>query len=288
MKKIAVLTDFSERSFNAAEYALSLAIRLRANILLYHSFLVPSAEPMSAQIAWPLEDYEVIKTGCEAELAQMKAKLEKKLELLPEGFHPGIESRAQDGVYDLAINEFLKDREVVLIVIANHHKGFASLILGNHTREVLDHSTLPLLVVPEHSRFQKINKIAFATDLNKADLDIIQSLSSLARPFNAEILLTHLSKPAPQDDPQVQDILTRVSNQINYPHIYYRELTETQLQEGLQDMAQAVQADLMVMVHRHKDLWSRLLGSSHSQKLASTTQLPLLIYPYPVTHLPVF
>ncbi|MEO3402861.1 universal stress protein [Mucilaginibacter sp. CAU 1740] len=38
MKKIAVLTDFSERAYHAAEYALSLAARLQANVLLYHAF----------------------------------------------------------------------------------------------------------------------------------------------------------------------------------------------------------------------------------------------------------
>lgn len=288
MKKIAVLTDFSERAFNAAVYALSLAARIHADILLYHSFLVPSAEPLSAHVSWPEEDYEVIKAGCESELSLLKEKLKNKLEELPASFRPVIECRAQDGAYELTIDEFINGRDIILLVMANHHKGNASLISCDHTREVLDHTNLPLLVVPEQARFEKICKIAFATDLGRDDLKVVQSLASLARPFNAEILLTHLCRAMPENDRAIKDFLGEVSNKINYPHIYYRHLEETHLAKGLQNMAKNVKAEMVVMVHRRKDLLSRLAGSSQSQKLAAATDIPLLIYPCPADHLPAF
>ena len=53
-------------------------------------------------------------------------------------------------------------------------------MLGNHTRGVLDHTALPVLVIPEGARFEKLHKIVFATDLNMDDLNVIQSLASLA------------------------------------------------------------------------------------------------------------
>ncbi|UOE49801.1 universal stress protein [Mucilaginibacter sp. SMC90] len=288
MKKIAVLTDFSERAFNAAAYALSLATEIHADILLYNSFLVPSAEPLSGQISWPEEDYEAIKSGCEADLKLFKSKLEERLENLPAGFRPVIECRAQDGAFELTIDEFISGRDIILLVMADHHKGFASLISGNHTHEVLDHTILPLLIVPEQARFEKICKIAFATDLDRDDLNVVQSLASLARPFNAEILLTHLEKTAAEDDPQVGDFLTEVGNKINYSHIYYRQLIEPHVQQGLHHMAKTIDADVVVMVHRHKDILSRLFGRSHSQRLAESITLPLLIFPHTTDPLPVF
>ncbi|QNK62427.1 universal stress protein [Pedobacter sp. PAMC26386] len=56
MKTITVLTDFSERAENAARYALHLAQHLQANIILYHSFLVPASEPLSGQVYWSMEE----------------------------------------------------------------------------------------------------------------------------------------------------------------------------------------------------------------------------------------
>jgi nucleotide-binding universal stress UspA family protein len=61
MKTIAVLTDFSKRAENAAKYALHLAEHLHADIKLYNSFFVPSEDPLSAQIAWSMEDYDALK-----------------------------------------------------------------------------------------------------------------------------------------------------------------------------------------------------------------------------------
>lgn len=288
MKKIAVLTDFSERAYRAAEYALSLAARLQANVLLYHSFLVPSAEPLAGQIVWPMEDYNEIKNGCEAELQKLKARLEEKLADQTNGFRPKIEYRAEDEQFDLTADEFLRDRNLILFVLGNHQKGFSGLMLGNHTREVLNHSALPVLVIPEKAAFEPLHKIAFATDLDQSDLQVIQSLAGLARPFNAEILLTHLCESTPENSRAVQDFLHEVTNNVSYPHFYYRHLEEKHLREGLHHMAKTVQADLVVMVHRHKDFLERLFSRSHSLDLAEHTLLPLLIFPSPAKSLPVF
>ncbi|MEO3402895.1 universal stress protein [Mucilaginibacter sp. CAU 1740] len=287
MKKIAVLTDFSERAYHAAEYALLLAARLQANVLLYNSFLVPSAEPLAGQIVWPMEDYDEIKNGCEADLEKLKARLEGKLADQTNGFRPKIECRAHDAQFDLTADEFLRDRDLLLFVLGNHQKGFSGLILGNHTREVLNRSALPVLVVPEKAVFEPLHKIAFATDLGQSDLQVVQSLTGLARPFNAEILLTHLCESTPENSRAVQDFLHEVTNKVNYPHIYYRHLEEKHLREGLHHMAETVKADLVVMVHRHKDFLERLFSRSHSLDLAEHTELPLLIFPSPAKFFPV-
>ncbi|MDO3628160.1 hypothetical protein [Mucilaginibacter sp. BT774] len=76
MKTIAILTDFSERAENAANYAYRLAQSLQADIILYDSFLVPSASPLAAQIAWPMEDYDQLYKDNER---WMRTKLLNKL-----------------------------------------------------------------------------------------------------------------------------------------------------------------------------------------------------------------
>lgn len=288
MKKIAVLTDFSERAYHAAEYALSLAARLQANVLLYHSFQVPSAEPLAGQIVWPMEDYNEIKNGCEADLEKVKARLEEKLADQTNGFRPKIQCRTLDGTFDLSVNESLIDKELILLVMANHHNGFSALMQGDHTREVLNNASLPVLIIPEQAACTSLSKVAFATDLDPGDLNSIQSLAGLARPFNAEIMLTHLCESTPENSRAVQDFLQEVTNKINYPHIYYRHLEEKHVREGLHHMAETVKADLVVMVHRHKDFLERLFSRSHSPDLAEHTLLPLLVFPSPAKSLPVF
>ncbi|WP_345954583.1 universal stress protein [Mucilaginibacter sp. PAMB04168] len=288
MKKIAVLTDFSERSANAAAYALAIACRLKADVLLFHTFLVPSSETMGAQIAWPMEDFEEIKAGAEATLQETAQQLSTALDRSKVGFCPKIECQAQEGNLNACMETSLAGRDVVLLVMANHHKGFSSLMLGNHTQQVLDNTDLPVLIIPEAASFQNVKKIAVATDLKDDDLQIIHSLANLARPFNAEILLTHVCEHTPENMRKVEDFLHKVTNKINYPNIYHREFDEHNTHKGLQDMAGNVQADLMVMVHRRKNFFEQLLGISYSQKLAAESKVPLLVFPYPTETLPVF
>lgn len=282
MKTIAVLTDFSPRATNAAKYALQLAAQLNANILLQHNFLVPSMDPLAAQIAWPMEDYEEIKKRCDQQLRQLATKLKAVLNDLPaDAFRPAIHCNSSPAKISLEVGAPLTDKEVILVVIANHHKGLSALLMGDHLQEVLDEAALPVLVIPEHAEFRKIKKIAFATDLEDTDLEVINSLTSLARPFIAELMLAHICPEGLEAKKKVDNFLHEVTNKINYPHIYYRNVCEKQISKGLAELEEKNGAELLVMVHRSKGFLDRLFNSSFTHKVASDTQLPLLVYPYP-------
>jgi nucleotide-binding universal stress UspA family protein len=278
MKTIAVLTDFSERSTNAALYALQLARRLHANILLYHTFRVPSGK---------IDD--AIKKGSESKLREQARLLKKELAgLAPEAFRPGIACSWAEGSFTLNLDGLLNDKALILLVMANHHEGLSALMTGNHLTAALDRVSLPVLVVPEQAVFKPIHKIAFPTDLGKGDLDVLGSLAGMARPFQAEILLAHIRPEAGVMEAPVKDFLKDVGNRIDYPNIYYRDVNQMQVKTGLLELEKKADADLLVMVHRNKGFIEQLFGSSHTQKIASAPLLPLLVYPYPARAYPVF
>jgi len=157
------MTDFSPRANNAARYALQLAREVHANILLYHTFFVPAAEPLSAQVAWPMEDFEDIQTGSEKDLKKLAGKLKKELADLPDGtFRPDITYSCHEGAFTLNLDGLTGNKELVLLVMANHHHGFSALITGNHLRGILDTVSLPVLIVPEGSVFKRIKKNSFS------------------------------------------------------------------------------------------------------------------------------
>jgi len=53
---ILVLTDFSNSAQNAADYALHMAEKFNWNILLFHSYFIPT----SVYDSWPSKDYPAI------------------------------------------------------------------------------------------------------------------------------------------------------------------------------------------------------------------------------------
>lgn len=294
MKKIVVFTDFSERAEQAGHYALQLSYELQANLLLYHAYLNPSSHPSAAQVVWPLEHGAAIEITSRKELELAASKLTNlPAATLKTGFSPKIETRCDEGEISDNLTELLKDRDIVLIVMANHKKGFGGLIMGNHMKKILDQSKVPVLIVPHGQTFSGLHKIAFATDLDHKDLEALHSLSGMARHTNASIMLAHVSAEKEQEQTkekrdQVQQFLCAVSNQINYPHIYYRYVQDGEVASGLKWVSEHVRFDLLVMVHRQKQFFQRLFSSSHTQQVADDLNIPLLVYPEPSEHYPVF
>jgi nucleotide-binding universal stress UspA family protein len=288
MKTIAVLTDFSGRAENAAKYALRLAQSLHTNLVLYNSFLVPSANPLAAQIAWPMEDYDQLHSDSENELELLAVKLRKELHVRqPDTFRPVIISQCHEGSLSRDLGELLTNRDVVLLVMASHDKSIATLLLGDHVRELLDHTTLPLLIIGDHYSFKKIRNIAFATDLHMTDIDVIHSLAGLAGSTNAQITLIHIGARN-TDEGAVKKFMTQVSGKINYPHIYYRQMASALILDEIITLDESSTYDMLVMVHRHKGFWEELFNQSDTQKMATQINLPLLVYPFPTGSLPVF
>jgi nucleotide-binding universal stress UspA family protein len=286
MKTIAVLTDFSQRADNAALYAVHLAQHLKVNVLLYNSFFVASDNASSAQVAWPMENFEELRHDSEKEMQLLLAKLKKELTVSPEGFTPAIECGSQGGNLVDNLDELLADREIILLVMGSHKKGIATLMTANHMRELIDKALLPVLIIPEYKTFEPFHKIAFATDLHEGDIEFIHSLASLARSFDAEILIAHTTNT---DDNQLVDtFLNKVTNNVDYPKIYFRPLEDMTVNDGLSLLIEHGQIDMLVMVHRHKSLLERVFTRSNSQHTAADIEIPLLIYSYPVKSMIVF
>ncbi|MBB5635895.1 nucleotide-binding universal stress UspA family protein [Pedobacter cryoconitis] len=283
MKTITVLTDFSERAENAARYALRLAQHLQTNITLYNSFLVPAAEPLGGQVYWSMENFNNLQQDSEEQLKLLAGRLEEELSTLPiNAFKPGISCKSQEGPLFRQVNKIAADRDVMLLVMGTHRKGLASLIMGNHMRDIIGSVSLPVLVVPENQFFKHLDKLIFATDMSKSDLEIVHALTELAKPSHADITLAYVQTPGTTEDSTkklVTNFLEEISNKINYPKIYYRTVKGVPLKEGLKWLTEHVTCDMFVMVHRHKSFLEELLNLSNTQKMAANINLPLLVYP---------
>jgi len=113
-------------------------------------------------------------------------------------------------------------------------------------------------------------------------LDHIYALVPLARAFNAEILLTHVYDEADTDQifqKQIKPFLAELADKANYPHIYYRIVKNNKTEAGLNWLCLHGQVDMLAMVHRPHNFFDGLINGSHTKKMASQINVPLLVYP---------
>ncbi len=287
MKTILVLTDFSANARHAAKYAFELAKKIKANLLLCNTFLVPADISMTGFSMWPQEEYTLLSDESKHELNLLKKYLEDQPDTNPEifGFHPNIDINHVDGSIGDAVLAMKSGTDIQLVVAGTHDKGgLGDFLPGNNVNNMIDNITFPLLLVPPSAVYKTLNKIAFATDLvdvNKDETALYQ-LINLARPLNAEILVTHIyneKNSKLEFEKQIKTLLTAISNKADYPHIYSRILDEENPEKGLNWLCENGQVDMLAMVHQDHNLFERVFGSSHTQKMAERTCVPLLVFP---------
>ncbi len=296
MKTILVLTDFSIRADHAAHYALKLAQKIKANLLVCNVFLTPSAEPMAAQVAWPMENYDDFEEGSINDVNELAGRLNKQLDKdLADGeFRPAIEEASRAGHVADTLNEIAAHHHIIMAVISVHEAdGLSSFLLGNHAREIVEKAGFPILLIPYQSVFGDYKKIAFATDMSYSDIDVVHALSGFAKYLNSEILITHVNDEAAEDredQERVKSFFKLVSSKINYPKIYYRAIQNKSVTEGLQWLSEHSDIDMLAVVHRKHGFFEGMFESSVCQKMADHLSKPILVFPFSKVQkpLPVF
>jgi nucleotide-binding universal stress UspA family protein len=283
MKKFLFPTDFSENAMHAAVYGYNLAKQVKARVILCNAVIVPSEVPQSGMIAWPMEESDILLQDSNAELKRIKVHLESAE--TGEGYHPAISYLNRSGRVIDIVNHMIDSQEIDLVIIGTHgSSGLSTLLLGNHSRQMIDFVACPLLLVPPAAPVKQVKKIAFATDFTNPaeDLNCIYRLITLARRLNAEILLTHIhsQKQETQEFQKwVKEFVTDLSNKADYPNIYYRVVKSGNIKNGLDWLCAHGNIDILAMVHRNHNFIDSLFRGSQTQKMARHIPVPLLVFP---------
>jgi len=283
MKNVLIATDFSGNARHAALYGYKLAQQLRANIILCNAFLVPSEMPEAGMVTWPMYEYDEIADDNATMLRKLKTELEESVE--SEIFKPFVHCKSEVGPFISVITDLVASENICLTVMGTHgNNGLSEFVLGNHSRRMINDTTVPLLLVPGRAKAGSIKKIAFATDFKQPqkDLESIYDLIRLIRPLNAELLITHIQDDKEADPDlkkQIDEFMTELSNKADYPAIYYRVVKDHKIENGLDWVYEHGHVDVLAMVHRRHNFFERLVPGSFTQKIARQITIPLLVIP---------
>jgi nucleotide-binding universal stress UspA family protein len=277
MKKFLFPTDFSANAKHALNYGYSLAKQVKANMIICNAIIEPAEIPQSGLVSWPMEESDLLQADSNRELKLLKEQMESKGETI--SFNPSITYISEAGTVTDMINRVGRQNDVALVIIGTHgSSGLSTLLLGDHSRAIIDEINKPLLLVPPAAKVKPVKKIAFATDFTNMikDLECIQTLITLARPLNAEILITNIFD---NDEHIAGWFMNELSNKANYPHIYYREVKAYRPVSGLDWLCEHGDIDMLAMVHRSHNFIDSLFRGSQTQKMANHIVIPLLVFP---------
>ncbi len=283
MKTLLFSTDFSENATHAIRYGYYLASEIKANILLFNDVLVPTEATYSGLLGWPVDEFDIILKDSTKELIKLKTLLEKGGQTT--GFHPAVNYLNQSGILTDIINNIIADKKVDLVVIGTHGGGeLSTLLLGNHSRNLIDGISGPLLLIPPAAKLFQIKKIAFASDFTDPEEDIksIALLTGLANPLKAEILLKHIYEgedQLPEFEKRINQFINDLAVKVSFSKIKYTLYKSNGAQSGLEWLCENGDIDILAMMHRSHTFIDSLFRGSQTQKIAGQIPIPLLVFP---------
>lgn len=284
MKTILVLTDFTMKDDHAAHYALRLAQKLKANILLCNVYPRVDANTAAHNSAYVNEIYADLESQSKDDMRELAGRLRQQLSAGNDrAFKPEIQQCSKGGHLTTVINEIVDRNDILMAVIGGHsNDDFFTFINVDHARQIIEEANCPVLVLPYQVPFKGFNKIAFASDLNRDSGDVLYTIFNIATNFDSEILITHVGQ-VPLGEVIEKNILKRLlengHREKDNAKIQYCWIQNKSVTEGLKGLAERTDIDLLVVVHRKRHVLRKLFERSVTKHLADHLIKPMLVFP---------
>jgi nucleotide-binding universal stress UspA family protein len=161
---ILIPVDFTKAAASAINYALGMSTQINPEITLLH-----------------LIDHE-----------REQIAAEQQLQSFTSDFNFGglaIHKRVIIGDVLNDMGKIAEGMNVSVILMGTHGERGFQKVFGSYALRVVEHSKIPLIIVQEDTTFKNIEKIVMTIDLEKESLQIVKIAVSLAKYYNAEIIL---------------------------------------------------------------------------------------------------
>ena len=278
IKKILFPTDFSATAQNAFRHCLLLADKYEADVEILH-VIFPEYEALDLPVMAAQATKEkaeaagvVMKTFVETGLAQVQAAHQL-------GHIPNVRSDIEIGTPSKIICETARRNNTDLIVMGTKGEHNAlERFFGSVTTAVIANAPCNVWIVPEEASFERIDIIAYASDLKEADPYHIWEVGKLLEPFSPIIHCVHVNVKG-----SVEGAIDFASLGAFFEHhapslqINFHPLSGQSVVEALEEFIDTYEVDMLVMYAPQHNWFERTFYKSHTRRMALEVHVPLLI-----------
>lgn len=269
--KILVPTDFSPFAKVGALYAAHLAKELHAELLLIHVIhleTLPIAHAMSVS--------ETIENEIEENVSASGASLIEEIRSHVRDVN--ISFKWIHGFpIEEAIETFAVQNGINLIVIGSKGaSGIKKVIFGNNAVAIMNSSSVPVIIVPESSRFRKWDSIVYATDIHHIEEEI-KSIIPFALQFGSTIHILHILPLDSKEKVEPLTLETELTNKLGYPKLKFTLSYAEEVVEGIDHYVAEEDANLLILFTHKFTFFEKIFNKSVSREIAFHSQTPLLV-----------
>ena len=264
MKRILVATDFSRASRSALDYGNRLAELLSAKLEVVH--VLDATATQTKLKNWKKLEMQMVESA--------NASAASAIKFIPKSVEVTFTLLKGQAFAAAVSDKATKSKADIVIVGSRGMSKVQKAVLGSSSASLLRACPVPVIVVPEGSRFNGIRKIVYASDMVRLD-DEVKSIAAFAKYFNAEIVVLHVVKEGTprRDRSRLTEILIRIAR---YRHIKIEVRESGDVTEGIESYVNEEKPDLLAMFTHKTSFFERTFGKSITRKMAFHSTLPLL------------
>lgn len=274
MKTILVPTDFSDNAENALYYAIDLAKKENAKIILLHAFHINYSNP-AIPLDFMLEEEKRV-------LDESNNKLkEHALKISYAGKIEYDYLSVEDSPIEAILNS-IKDNEVDLVIMGTKGEtDFLGSIFGSVAAKVIEKATCPVIAIPSEASFKEIKKMTFATAYNHSDIYALKKVVEIARLFNAQVDIIHVynkSNSQVKEKELMKTFMDDVNHKIQYSNLSFQLLEGENIEDALEEYIDNDSTNILVMSTHQRGFFDKLFGNSLTKHMAYHSSIPLMAF----------
>jgi len=259
MKKILVPTDFSDFALNATKLAAKIAKRTNATIYLLHVVDIPYREtgnlPHQSAQSFP-EGLALLNIAKKKYAEVIKADFLKEVRV--------VEALQIGGVFESLADQAEKNGIDLIIMGTHGTSGFLKdTFVGNVADKVVRSSNIPVITLRQEVTADNFENIVFASDFEDLDAIPYEKLRPVMDAFKGKINLLRVATIGDfitsSEAHEKMHSFAKSVGMTNYSTNLYNAI---QVQEGINEFANQIKADLIVAPTKGRSGLALLLNGS--------------------------
>ncbi|HEY9221545.1 MAG TPA: universal stress protein [Lutibacter sp.] len=276
MKTIISAIDYSKNAVTAIKYAHQISSKIGADLLVIHVYKLPLMLGLEFDIFY--EDLE--KTTLKKHQAKLKKFCKKHLGKELAELHVSTEAFEALSVAQGILSKANENKAFMIVIGMKKEAAFEDLFMGNTSINLIEKAPCPVLAIPENASSEKIKTIVYATDFEQEDIGAIYKVSQIAKKYNAQIKVVHISPSAEADGiVKMEWFKEMVKQKVIYKKIDFKVLFSEEIFNTLKSYIDSKETDMVAMLEREKSgFLKNLFHRDLVKEMESFGKIPLLSF----------
>ena len=270
MKNILVATDLSPKAENAARVGMALAAQFKAEI----HFLNVVDTPV---------DWAKLPKGHEDRFPEVKARIGAARASLDElqRTASAMDLNASHFISysngSKSVLQHIRSHDHDLVVIGAHSRLTVSDVLfGSVATEVIQGSTVPVLLVDETTEYSRLSSVLVAVDPHAEPLSMICTVAALFPSSEVALKAFAIDPKGDTANGKLLEGLRSVQDQVR-PHVTYESVPSKSVEQGIIEKANSKEGEILVIGPNRFEGIADYMRAHVFPSISGRITIPLLI-----------